>query len=94
MSTKRKKPSTHSDRCRRFSLEECHVDAEGNHYLTLLVGENSVNPLELDFYRVATPYGERFLVKIIDARSLDAVMVARETLEDILQKGWKSGEPA
>jgi hypothetical protein len=88
VSTKRKKPSS------RFALDECRVDAEGNPYLTLLVGENSVLPLEVDFYRIPTPYGERFFVMIVDAKSLDAVMVARETLEDILQKGWKSGEPA
>jgi rRNA maturation protein Rpf1 len=77
-------------RSKPLSLEALHLDSHGNHYLTLLVGENSANPLKVDFYRVGTPDGEQFMCLISDEKSLDAVMVAKQTLRDILEDGWKT----
>jgi len=84
MSTKRKKRADAED------LEAFHLDSHGNRYLTLLVGENSANPLKVDFYRVGTPDGEQFMCLISDEKSLDAVMVLKQTLRTILTDGWKT----
>jgi len=73
-----------------LGLESMHIDSHGNHYLTLLVGEHSANPLKVDFYRVGTPDGEHFMCLISDEKSFDAVMVAKETLGSILEDGWKT----
>ena len=79
-------------RSKPLNLESFHRDSHGNRYLTLLVGENSTHPLKVDYYRVVTPDGERFMCLITDEKSLDAVMIARETLGTILEDGWKTTE--
>ena len=77
-------------RAKPLGLESMHIDSHGNRYLTLLFGENSANPLKVDFYRVGTPDGELFMCLITDEKSFDAVMVAKETLGAILEDGWKT----
>jgi|TARA_R110000737_G_C14373147_1_gene449161 hypothetical protein len=71
-------------------LEEYHQDAQGKHYLTLLAGEGSSNPLSIDFFQVRTPVGQQSLCLIVDQRSHDSVMVPRQILEDILRDGWRA----
>tara|TARA_R110002051_G_C8439911_1_gene454893 strand:+ start:218 stop:499 length:282 start_codon:yes stop_codon:yes gene_type:complete len=91
MATKRKRtkhvfPGPYDE----LELEQYHQDAQGKHYLTLLVGEGSSNPLSIDFFQVRTPVGEQSLCLIVDQRSLESVMVPRQILEDMLRDGWRT----